>query len=129
MNVQRIIVDACGWVAVIDAGINIDNALLQLMGPSQLLLLPDVEKELEEINSKRSKKKSLLLQLLKAKTVMIDAPANSGNHPDDQIVSFAISEGIPVLTVDTELKRRLFDSGILIIEVAKNKRLSIIDNL
>jgi len=127
--VQRIIVDACGWVAVIDAGINIDNALLQLMGPSQLLLLPDVEKELEEINSKRSKKKSLLLQLLKAKTVMIDAPANSGNHPDDQIVSFAISEGIPVLTVDTELKRRLFDSGILIIEVAKNKRLSIIDNL
>ena len=129
MNVQRIIVDACGWVAVIDAGINIDDALLQLMGPSQLLLLPDVEKELEEINSKRSKKKSLLLQLLKAKTVMIDAPANSGNHPDDQIVSFAISEGIPVLTVDTELKRRLFDSGILIIEVAKNKRLSIIDNL
>ena len=126
---QRIIVDACGWVAVIDAGINIDDALLQLLGPSQLLLLPDVEKELEEINSKRSKKKSLLLQLLKAKTVMIDAPANSGNHPDDQIISFAISEGIPVLTVDTELKRRLFDSGILIIEVAKNKRLNIIDNL
>jgi rRNA-processing protein FCF1 len=126
---QRIIVDACGWVAVIDAGINIDGALMQLVGPSQLLLLPDVEKELEEINSKRSKKKSLLLQLLKAKTVMIDAPANSGNHPDDQIISFAISEGIPVLTVDTELKRRLFDSGILIIEVAKNKRLNIIDNL
>jgi rRNA-processing protein FCF1 len=126
---QRIIVDACGWVAVIDAGINIDGALMQLVGPSQLLLLPDVDKELEEINSKRSKKKSLLLQLLKAKTVMIDAPANSGNHPDDQIISFAISEGIPVLTVDTELKRRLFDSGILIIEVAKNKRLNIIDNL
>jgi rRNA-processing protein FCF1 len=127
--VQRIIVDACGWVAVIDAGINIDDALLQLLGPSQLLLLPDVEKELEEINSKRSKKKSLLLQLLKAKTVMIDAPENSGNHPDDQILLLAINEGITVLTVDTDLKRRLFDSGIRIVEVAKNKRLNVIDNL
>ncbi|RZD42841.1 MAG: hypothetical protein CXT70_02295 [Methanobacteriota archaeon] len=114
---QRIIVDACGWVAVIDAGINIDDAL------------PDVEKELEEINSKRSKKKSLLLQLLKAKTVMIDAPENSGNHPDDQILLLAKNEGISVLTVDTDLKRRLFDSGIRIVEVAKNKRLNVIDNL
>lgn len=126
---QRIIVDACGWVAVIDAGINIDDALLQLLGPSQLLLLPDVEKELEEINSKRSKKKSLLLQLLKAKTVMVDAPENSGNHPDDQILLLAKNEGIPVLTVDIDLKRRLFDSGIIIVEVAKNKRLNLIDNL
>jgi len=127
--VQRIIVDACGWVAVIDAGINIDDALLKLLGSSQLLLLPDVEKELEELNSKRPKKKSLLLQLLKAKTVMIDAPANSGNHPDDQILLLAINEGFSVLTVDTDLKRRLFDSGIRIIEVAKNKRLNMIDNL
>jgi rRNA-processing protein FCF1 len=127
--VQRIIVDACGWVAVIDAGINIDDALLKLLGPSQLLLLPDVENELEELNSKRSKKKSLLLQLLKAKTVMIDAPENSGNHPDDQILLLAKNEGFSVLTVDTDLKRRLFDSGVRIIEVAKNKRLNLIDNL
>jgi len=27
------------------------------------------------------------------------------------------------------LKRRLFDSGIRIVEVAKNKRLNVIDNL
>jgi len=127
--VQRVIVDACGWVAVIDAGINIDDALLKLLGPCQLLLLPDVEKELVEINSKRSKKKSLLLQLLKAKTEIIDAPENSGNHPDDQILLLAKNEGIHVLTVDTELKRRLFDSGIAIVEVAKNKRLNLIDNL
>ena len=126
---QRIIVDACGWVAVIDAGINIDDALLKLLGSSQLLLLPDVEKELEELNSKRPKKKSLLLQLLKTKTVMVDAPTNSGNHPDDQILLLAKNEGFSVLTVDTDLKRRLFDSGIRIIEVAKNKRLNMIDNL
>ena len=126
---QRVIVDACGWVAVIDAGINIDDALLQLLGPSQLLLLPDVEKELIEINSKRSKKKSLLLQLLKAKTIIVEAPDDSGNHPDDQILSLAKKEGIHVLTVDIELKRRLFDFGIPIIEVAKNKRLRLIDNL
>jgi rRNA-processing protein FCF1 len=127
--VERIIVDACGWVAVIDAGINIDDALLKLLGPTQLLLLPDVEKELEELNSKRSKKKSLLIQLLKAKTAMIDAPENSGNHPDDQILLLANNEGFSVLTVDTDLKRRLFDSGVRIIEVAKNKRLNLIDNL
>ena len=126
---QRVIVDACGWVAVIDAAINIDDALLHLLGPCQLLLLPDVEKELIEINSKRSKKKSLLLQLLKAKTVIVEAPDDSGNHPDDQILSLAKKEGIHVLTVDIELKRRLFDFGIPIIEVAKNKRLRLIDNL
>jgi hypothetical protein len=85
---QRIIVDACGWVAVIDAGINIDGALMQLVGPSQLLLLPDVDKELDKVNSQRSKKKSLLLPLLKAKTIMIDAPEDSGNHPDDQMKTF-----------------------------------------
>ena len=116
---QRIIVDACGWVAVIDAGINIDGALMQLVGPSQLLLLPDVGKELEKVNSQRSKKRSLLLPLLKAKTIIIDAPEDSGNHPDDQIFSFAKNEGIPVLTVDKELKRRLFESSIPVIEVAK----------
>ena len=126
---QRVIVDACGWVAVIDAAINIDDALLQLLGPFQLLLLSDVEKELIDINSKRSKKKSLLLQLLKAKTVIVDAPDDSGNHPDDQILLLATNEGAHVLTVDIELKRRLFDSGIPIIEVAKNKRLRLIDSL
>ena len=123
---QRIIVDACGWVAVIDAGINIDGALMQLVGPSQLLLLPDVDKELDKVNSQRSKKKSLLLPLLKAKTIIIDAPEDSGNHPDDQIFSFAKNEGIPVLTVDKELKRRLFEASIAVIEVAKNKRLNMI---
>jgi rRNA-processing protein FCF1 len=127
--VQRVIVDACGWVAVIDAAINIDDALLQLLGPFQLLLLSDVEKELIEINSKRSKKKSLLLQLLKSKTIIVEAPDDSGNHPDDQILLLAKNEGTHVLTVDTELKRRLFDFGIPIIEVAKNKRLRLIDSL
>ena len=126
---QRVIVDACGWVAVIDAAINIDDALLQLLGPFQLLLLSDVEKELIEINSKRSKKKSLLLQLLKSKTIIVEAPVDSGNHPDDQILLLAKNEGTHVLTVDTELKRRLFDFGIPIIEVAKNKRLRLIDSL
>lgn len=126
---QRIIVDACGWVAVIDAAINIDLALMQLVGPSQLLLLPDVEQELQKLNAQRPKKKSLLLPLLKAKTIMIEAPEESGNHPDDQIFLFAKNEGIPVLTVDTELKRRFFNYGLVVIEVAKNKRLNLIDNL
>ena len=123
---QRIIVDACGWVAVIDAGINIDGALMHLVGPSQLLLLPDVDKELDKVNSQRSKKKSLLLPLLKAKTILIEAPEGSGNHPDDQIFLFAKNEGIPVLTVDRELKRRLFEAGISVKKKKKNKRLSMI---
>ena len=39
---QCIIIDACGWVAVIDSGINIDIELEKIFGSFQLILLDSV---------------------------------------------------------------------------------------
>ena len=50
---QRVIVDACGWVAVIEAGINIDKALMESFGSKNLALVPKVLEELESLNDKK----------------------------------------------------------------------------
>ena len=43
---HRILVDACGWVAVIEAGINIDLALKECSGYNDLAIVPNVISEL-----------------------------------------------------------------------------------
>ena len=48
---QSIIVDACGWVAVIDSGMNFDIELKQTIGNFELILLDSVLDELKEIES------------------------------------------------------------------------------
>jgi rRNA-processing protein FCF1 len=45
--VQQILIDACGWVAIIDSGMNIDSELSRVYGPAQMLLLDSVREELE----------------------------------------------------------------------------------
>ena len=40
------IVDACGWVAVIETGINIDLALKECCGYNELAIVPNVISEL-----------------------------------------------------------------------------------
>ena len=47
----RILVDACGWVAVIEAGINIDLALLECCGYKDLAIVSNVISELKSLNA------------------------------------------------------------------------------
>ena len=56
---QSIIVDACGWVAVIDSGINIDLELEKIFGSFELILLESVLEDLNEIEIDRPKRKTL----------------------------------------------------------------------
>ena len=42
-DMQDILIDTCGWIAVVEANINIDISLNQILGPHQLLLIPQVE--------------------------------------------------------------------------------------
>ena len=49
----RILVDACGWVAVIEAGINIDLALLECCGYKELAIVSSVITELESLNDSK----------------------------------------------------------------------------
>ena len=124
---QCIIIDACGWVAVIDSGINIDIELEKIFGSFQLILLDSVLDELKEIEKERTKRKTLLISMLENKSKKIDNEVFT--HTDDQIFSISEQLGYAVLTVDKELKKRLYQSSIKVIEVNKNNHLKILENL
>ena len=124
---QCIIIDACGWVAVIDSGINIDIELEKIFGSFQLILLDSVLDELKEIEKERTKRKTLLISMLESKSNKIDS--EEFTHTDDQIFSISEQLGYAVLTVDKELKKRLYQSSIKVIEVNKNNHLKILENL
>tara|TARA_B110000467_G_scaffold129772_1_gene123792 strand:+ start:222 stop:605 length:384 start_codon:yes stop_codon:yes gene_type:complete len=127
--VQQILIDACGWVAIIESGMNIDTELFAVLGPAQMLLLDSVREELELLNSGRPRSKSLLLALLEQKSEPIEALSLESTHPDDQLFDLAVKHTIPVLTVDVELKRRLYEQGLPIVEVSKNQHLQLVDSL
>jgi len=124
---QCIILDACGWVAVIDSGINFDIELEKIFGSFELILLNSVLDELKEIEKERPKRKTLLISMLERKSNIIEN--NEFTHTDDQIFSISEQFGYAVLTVDKELKKRLYQSSIKVIEVNKNNHLKIIENL
>ena len=126
---QQILIDACGWVAIIDSGMNIDTELLRVFGPAQMLLLDSVRLELELLNNGRARSKNLLLALLEQKSQPIEALTLDSTHPDDQLFDLAVKHTIPVLTVDVDLKRRLYTQGLPILEVTKNQRLQLVEAL
>ena len=126
---QQILIDACGWVTIIDSGMNVDSELMRVFGPAQLLLLDSVQQELEHVNTERPRNKNLLLDLLEQKSQPIEALSLDSAHPDDQLFDLAVKHTIPVLTVDVDLKRRLYEQGLPIIEVSKKQRLELVDSL
>ncbi|MDE0868984.1 MAG: hypothetical protein OSA21_01575 [Candidatus Poseidoniaceae archaeon] len=126
---QQILIDACGWVAIIESGMNIDTELFRVLGPAQMLLLASVRQELELLNSQRPRSKRLLLTLLEQKSQPIEALSLESTHPDDQLFDLAVKHTIPVLTVDIEFKRRLYEQGLPIVEVSNNQRLQLVDSL
>jgi rRNA-processing protein FCF1 len=126
---QQVLVDACGWAAVIDSEMNIDTEMNRVFGPAQLRLLDSVKQEIERLNQERPRKKNLLLPLLEQKSEFIE-PLNTGSeHPDDQLFELAREMKVPVLTVDVDLKRRLYEAGLPILEVSKNQRLQLVESL
>lgn len=126
---QQVLIDACGWVAVIDSGMNFDAELLHILGRPQLLLLPKVEEELERLDALRPRGKKLLLTMLAAKSETIEPSIEAGEHTDDQLLDLAHASGRIVLTVDIQLKKRLYERAVPVLEVTKNKRLHLIEGL
>lgn len=126
---QHLLIDACGWAAVIDSGMNFDIELGKVLGKPDILLLPKVLEELETLDAQRPRAKKLLLGMLKGKATQIEEHEDSGAHTDDQIVDLASANGWVVLTVDVQLKRRLFEAGRPVLEVTKGKRLHLLEGL
>ena len=126
---QHLLIDACGWAAVIDSRMNFDSELRKVLGKPDILLLPKVLEELEALDSQRPRSKKLLLEMLKGKATKIEEHEDSGAHTDDQILDLACDNGWVVLTVDVQLKRRLFEAGRPVLEVTKGKRLHLLEGL
>ncbi len=118
-----VLVDACGWVALVEARLNLDASMKDVVGAADLKLLESVNKEIESISAKQ---KGLLLELLKKRCEVI--PDLEGmKHPDEMLVSLSSENGWPVLTVDTDLKRRLIERGGSYIEVTSGRYLRLVE--
>ena len=117
-----VLVDACGWVAVVDARINIDLALESQVGPVEIKVTESVLAELEQLVERESR--VLLLDLLLERSEVV---SGEGQHTDDELIHLAATEGWPVLTVDRTLKARLHEANASVIEVHGSKALRLIE--
>jgi rRNA-processing protein FCF1 len=122
---QKVLVDTCGWVAIVEAGLHLDQELSNLVGTFELVLLKSVDEELQELQAQRSS--TLLLDLLEKKSVQQETPADVGNHTDDHLLALAKANSWPVITVDTGLKQKLLSTGCQVIEVAQHRRLRMLN--
>jgi len=121
-----VLIDACGWVALIDAGLNIDSALSSIVGPPHFILLPSVLDELTTIQEKRNLRNTLMLELLLQRSTLVE---EESGHTDDLLLNYAQKNEIPLLTVDANLKRRCFESSVDVIEVMNRKKLRLVTSL
>ena len=116
------LVDACGWVAVVDAQINIDLALETQVGPVELKITDAVLRELARLAERESR--ALLLDLLQGRAEIV---SGEGDHTDDELLNLSITQNWPVLTVDKMLKARLHEANASVIEVHGSKALRLIE--
>ena len=76
-----ILIDACGWVAVVEARINIDLALEQQLGPIEIKITHSVMDEIEHLAAQESR--NLLLGLLSERAELV---SGEGEHTDDELL-------------------------------------------
>ena len=117
-----VLVDACGWVAVVDARSNMDLSLENRVGPVELRITDAVLAELERLAEREAR--SLLLDLLQERSEIV---SGEGEHTDDELLNLAITHNWPVLTVDRTLKARLHEANASVIEVHGAKALRLIE--
>ena len=118
-----VLVDACGWAALMDAGLNLDEAMKGVVGQADLMVLECVHRELELLSQQR---KGLLLGLLDSRSEKV-SDLDEMTHPDEMLVTLSGSSGWPVLTVDRGLKERLISSGGSYIEVTSGRFLRLVE--
>ena len=116
-----VLVDACGWVSLIDAGLNLDISLNEVVGKAELKLTEGVREELESLSKTRG---GLLLDLLYIRSEVIDSESG---HTDDALLAIATENQWPVLTVDRMLKKRLVEEGCSYIEVTSGPSLRMVE--
>ncbi len=119
-----VLVDACGWVALVEARLNLDSSMEDVVGTAELKLLECVDKEIESVSTKQ---KGLLLELLRNRCEVLH-DLEGMRHPDEMLISLSSQNGWPVLTVDTDLKRLLIEQGGSYIEVTSGRYLRLVES-
>ena len=116
-----VLVDACGWVSLVDAGLNLDISLNETIGEAELKITDSVRKELDSLSDNRG---GLLLNLLYSRAEVV---RSEDGHTDTNLVEISIEKGWPVLTVDRGLKRKLLERGCSFIEVTSGPSLRLVE--
>ena len=119
---SSVLIDACGWVALVDAKLNLDVSMASVAGSPRLLVLDSVAKELGNLSKTRG---GLLLDLLELRSDRM-SDIEGMKHTDDMLVELSVEGGWPVLTVDRQLKERLVSSGGTYIEVTSGPALRLV---
>ena len=118
-----VLVDACGWVALVEARLNLDGSMSEVVGSAELKLLECVEVELESMSTNQ---RGLLMDLLKSRCESIH-DVEGLRHPAKMLVRLSSQNGWPVLTVDKGLKRLLIEQGGSYIEVTSSRFLRLVE--
>ena len=116
-----VLVDACGWVSLVDAGLNMDISLNETVGEAELKITESVRRELDSLSDSRG---GLLLDLLYSRAEVVKSDEG---HTDTNLVEISIETGWPVLTVDRGLKRKLVEKGCSFIEVTSGPSLRLVE--
>ena len=116
-----VLVDACGWVSLVDAGLNLDISLNETIGGAELKVTDSVRRELDSLAGSRG---GLLLDLLYSRAEFVKSEEG---HTDTNLVEISIETGWPVLTVDRGLKRKLVERGCSFIEVTSGPSLRLVE--
>ena len=116
-----VLVDACGWVSLVDAGLNLDISLNKAIGEAELKITDSVRRELDSLAGRRG---GLLLDLLYSRAEFVKSEEG---HTDTNLIQISIRTGWPVLTVDRGLKRKLVEKGCSFIEVTSGPSLRLVE--
>ena len=116
-----VLVDACGWVSLVDAGLNLDISLNDAIGEAELKITDSVRRELDSLAGSRG---GLLLDLLYSRAEFVKSEEG---HTDTNLIQMSIRTGWPVLTVDRGLKRKLVERGCSFIEVTSGPSLRLVE--
>jgi len=116
-----VLVDACGWVSLVDAGLNLDISLNEAIGEAELKITDSVRRELDSLAGSRG---GLLLDLLYSRAEFVKSDER---HTDTNLIEISIRTGWPVLTVDRGLKRKLVEKGCSFIEVTSGPSLRLVE--
>ena len=116
-----VLVDACGWVSLVDAGLNLDISLNETIGEAELKVTDSVRRELDSLAGSRG---GLLLELLYSRAEFVKSEEG---HTDTNLVEISVETGWPVLTVDRGLKRKLVERGCSFIEVTSGPSLRLVE--